>query len=223
MQQAGDERTGSGERVKNMHTFVGERLSKLLFQHVIHAVNNKINHLNRRIHNAQALCHSRERVPEELIVQLYDNLLLTFSCGNAVCTHFYRLIEAVQRAGFFFKMMLLQRVKHVLHRHTHRVMVGKIVIRKQGIKDRLGYQVLCQHFNDFIVGNTVIQIITQFIGKCPEGTDFYLITRIFENTVNAVDMRAGNFSDIVRPVFPVMPVTAFFNDFRVQGTLNLTD
>ena len=96
-------------------------------------------------------------------------------------------------------------------------MVGKIVIGKQGIKDRLGYQMLCQHFNDFIVGNTVIQIITQFIGKCPEGTDFYLITRIFENAVNTVDMCAGNFSNIVRPVFPVMPVTAFFNDFYRMG------
>ena len=107
MQQAGDKRTGSGEWVKNMHTFVGECLSELLFQHVIHAVNNKINHLNRRIHNSQTLSHSRERVSEKLIVQLYDDLLFTFCGGNAVCTHFYRLIEAVQRAGFFFEMMLL--------------------------------------------------------------------------------------------------------------------
>ena len=51
-----------------MHTLAADGLPKLLLQHIINTVQNKIHHLHRRIHNAQLLGHLRKGIAKKLIV-----------------------------------------------------------------------------------------------------------------------------------------------------------
>ena len=47
-------------------------------------------------------------------------------------------------------------------------MSGKTITLKQGIKNRFGDDVLCQHFHRFGLGDGFVQIITQFVQKRTE-------------------------------------------------------
>ena len=79
---------------------------------------------------------------------------------------------------------------------------------------------LRQHFDDFFVANGVIEVIAQFGSKGFEGSAFGFVGRVFQNSVDAVNMGAGDFGDVARPVFPMVAVAAFFDDFGVEGAFD---
>ena len=79
---------------------------------------------------------------------------------------------------------------------------------------------LGKHFDDFFVANGVIEVIAQFGSKGFEGSAFGFVGRVFQNSVDAVNMGAGDFGDVARPVFPMVAVAAFFDDFGVEGAFD---
>ena len=172
LQQAGDKRAGPCKRVDDVDIFIAQCLPEFVLQRVIDAVEYKIDHFYGGIDDAQAFSHAWEGVAEKLVVQFYDDLLFTCGVVDAFGTHFYAVIEALQGVGFFVDMMFMQLVQDVLHGNRHGVVLGKAVILEQGIKHGLGNQVLCQHFDDFTIGNGVVEVVAQFMGKGVKGDNF---------------------------------------------------
>jgi hypothetical protein len=52
---------------------------------------------------------------------------------------------------------------------------------EQGIEHRLGDEVLGQHLDDFAIGDAVVQVVAQFLGKGVEGGDLAFVGRVFHN------------------------------------------
>ena len=82
---------------------------------------------------------------------------------------------------------------------------------------------LRQHFDDFFVADGVVEVVAQFGGKGFEGCALCFIGRVFQNGVDAVDMGTSNFGNVDCPVFPMVAVAAFFDDFGVEGAFDFTD
>ena len=82
---------------------------------------------------------------------------------------------------------------------------------------------LRQHFDDFFVADGVVEVVAQFGSKGFEGSAFGFVGRVFQNGVDAVNMGAGNFGDVARPVFPMVAVAAFFDNFGVEGAFDFAD
>ena len=82
---------------------------------------------------------------------------------------------------------------------------------------------LSQHFDDFFVADGVIEVIAQFGSKGFEGSAFGFVGRVFQNGIDTVDMGTSNFSNVVCPVFPMVAVATFFDNFGVEGAFDFTD
>ena len=82
---------------------------------------------------------------------------------------------------------------------------------------------LRQHFNDFFVADGVVEVVAQFGSKGLEGCALCFIDRVFQNGVDAVDMGTSNFSNVVCPVFPMVAVATFFDNFGVEGAFDFAD
>ena len=82
---------------------------------------------------------------------------------------------------------------------------------------------LRQHFDDFFVADGVVEVIAQFGSKGFEGSAFGFVGRVFQNSVDAVNMGAGDFGNVARPVFPMVAVAAFFDDFCIEGAFDFAD
>ena len=102
-------------------------------------------------------------------------------------------------------------------------MFGKAVIGKQCVEHRFGNHVLSQHFDDFFVADGVVEVVAQFGSKGLEGCALCFIDRVFQNGVDAVDMGTSNFGNVGCPVFPMVAVATFFDDFGVEGAFDFAD
>ena len=99
-------------------------------------------------------------------------------------------------------------------------MFGEAVIREQCVKHRFGNHVLRQHFDDFFVADGVVEVVAQFGGEAVEGFDFLAVLGVFQNGLDAVDVGFCDFGNVTRPIFPMMAVAAFFDDFCIEGAFD---
>ena len=58
-------------------------------------------------------------------------------------------------------------------------MLGEAVIGKQCVEHGFGNHVLRQHFDDFFVADSVVEVIAQFCGKGFKGGAFGFVGRVF--------------------------------------------
>lgn len=223
LDEAGDERPRARERVEDVDALAAERLSELRLEDVLHAVEDEVDDLHRRVHDAQALGHLGERVAEELVVQLDDDLLLALRALDALRAQLHRIVEARERVGFLLEAVLLEQLEDVLHRHRDRVLGRERVTREQRLEDRLGHEVLREHLDHLVVRDAVVQVVSQFIGKARERLALPRVRRVLEDAPDAIDVRARDLRDVLGPVLPVVPVAHLLNQLRVDGALHLAD
>ncbi|MCY1541804.1 hypothetical protein D9M68_775070 [compost metagenome] len=117
----------------------------------------------------------------------------------------------------------MERVQYTLHGLGHGVVAGKAVLVKQRIEHRLGYQVLGEHFDNLAIADTVVEVVTQLGGERVKSGLFLGVGRVLQNALDAVDMGAGDLSDVVCPVFPMVAVATLLDDLGVDGLLDFTD
>ena len=132
-------------------------------------------------------------------------------------------IEFIQRVGFFFQPVRLKDIKHLLHGLRDRVVAGEAVIFEEGVKNWLGDEVLGEHLDDFAIGDGVVEVVPEFVGEGFEGGDFLGVLRVADNLGDAGNVSLGDLGDVVGPIFPVVPVTAFLDDFGVEGAFQFAD
>lgn len=94
---------------------------------MVDALQDEVDDFDRRVHDAKALGHLRERVAEELVVEFDDDLLLALGALDALGTHLHRGIELLQGARFLVEAMLLECIEDSLHCARHRVLGSEAV------------------------------------------------------------------------------------------------
>ena len=99
-------------------------------------------------------------------------------------------------------------------------MLGEAVAAEQRVKHRLGDQVLRQHFDNLGVGDGVVEVVAQLLGKGIERGDFGSIGRCVKDGLDAGNVGAGNFGNVICPVFPVAAVADLFHDLGIDGALD---
>lgn len=102
--------TFAGEGVDDVNALAPQGLAKLLLQQVIDTVQDKVDHLDRGVDDAQPFSHTREGVAEKLVVQLDDDPLFALGTVDAGCALADALIELLQGIRFFGQLMLIQRI-----------------------------------------------------------------------------------------------------------------
>ena len=140
-----------------------------VLQHVVDAVDDEVDDLDRRVDDAQPLGHPRERVAEELVVQLDDDLLLALRVVDARRAHLHAVIERCERVGFLVQMWCCCSTSSTaLHRLRHGLLAGEAVVGEQRLEHRLGDQMLGQHLDDVVVGDASVQVVADFAGNAVE-------------------------------------------------------
>src|SRR5690606_20251340 len=104
LQEPGDEGAGAGEGVENVYALAAQRLAELLAQEVVDAVEDEVDDLDRRVDDAEALGHLGERVAEELVVELDDDLLLARGAVDVRGAQLHRVVERLERARFLVEV-----------------------------------------------------------------------------------------------------------------------
>ncbi|MDR2968329.1 MAG: hypothetical protein LBV32_01840, partial [Tannerellaceae bacterium] len=107
LQQAGNKRTGSGERVKDMQVLITQRATKLFAKYGIYRMYDIIDYFDRSIYNTQPLHHHGESRAEELIVQFDDDFLFGFGIVNILCPLPDRIVELLQGFGILLILLFL--------------------------------------------------------------------------------------------------------------------
>ena len=79
-EQSRDEGPGPGEGVQDVDTFIAERCTERGVEHPLHSVDHVVHDLNGRVDNAELVGGDTECSSEELVVELFDDLLL--ACGS---------------------------------------------------------------------------------------------------------------------------------------------
>ena len=141
--------------------------------------------------------------------------MFTFGGFNAAGTQVDGVVEGLQGIALFVQVFGLEQIQYALHGLAHGVVFGKAVLVKQGIKHGLGDEMLGEHFNNFIIGNAVVQIVAQFGGEAVKGFGFAAVGGVFQNGFNTADMGLSDLGDVACQVFPIVAVAAFFDDFGV--------
>ena len=223
LQQPGDEGAGPGEGVDDVDALATKGLAELGLQNVGDAVDDEVHHLDRRVDNAQPLSHLGEGVAEELVVELDDDLLLAGRVVDALGAHLHAFVEPLEGVRLFVQPVLLQHVEHTLHGQRHGVVLGKAVVFEQGVKHRLGDEVLGQHLNDLAIADAAVEVVAQFSCEGVEGRALLCVGRVTHDAGDAVDVGSGDLGDVVGPVFPVVAVADLLHQLGVDGLFNFAD
>ena len=75
LDEVNHERAGSGEWVEDVHARVGERLAEFPVHEAVGGVEDVVDDLVRGVYDAHLLGRRLERLAEELLVELLDDLL----------------------------------------------------------------------------------------------------------------------------------------------------
>ncbi|KXW57372.1 hypothetical protein FEMY_20990 [Ferrovum myxofaciens] len=129
----------------------------------------------------------------------------------------------MQGVGFLADLVRFQNVHHGLHGLGDGVVPGKTVALEQGIKNRLGDEVLGQHLDDFVIADAVVQVMAQVGGKSGKGRLLLPVVRVLQDSPDAVDVSVGNFGNVIGPVFPVVAVADFLDQSGVNGPFDLAN
>ena len=111
----------------------------------VHAAQNEVHDLHRRVDDPQRLGLLGEGQGEELLVELGDDPLLARGVVNASAAFADRLVEALQLLGLRLQVGAVQYSEHPAHHLCHRVLGREVVAVEDRIEDRLGHQVLGEH------------------------------------------------------------------------------
>ena len=223
LQQPCDECACACEWVNDVDVLTAQCLVEFRFEDVVHTVNNEVHHFDWGIDDTQAVGHAFEGISKKFIIQFNDNFLFALRVVYPCCSLCHAGVKTLQGIGFFGNMVTFKHIEHGLHGKAHRVVLRKTITLKQRIKNRFGDEVLCQHFNDFTIGDGVIQIIADFFGKCVKCADFGCIGGRIQYGLNARDVGVGNFGNVIRPVFPVVAIATFFHDLGDDGAFDFAD
>ena len=146
-EQTNNECTRTREWIEDMNALIIERAVKLIPQNIVHALDDEVNDLNRRIDDTELCDLFRQSVLEELLIKLYDDLLLSLSVINALSTFLNAQIELVECFLLLVERLFVKDSKHILHNTRYGIALDKLIVLKESIENRFCDHVLGKHFD----------------------------------------------------------------------------
>ena len=221
LQESGDEGAGAGEGVENVDVFIGEGAAKLFFEQVVDGVNNEVNHLYRRVDDAELFDHAGEGGFEELVVEFNDDAL--FACGvvDTLGPHSDGVVKLLQGFGLFRDVTGFKQVEHLLHGERDGVILHEGVAFEERFKDRFGDDVLREHLNGLLLGNGGVDVLPKATKELLKG--FLVLSVGLDKAIDSFGLPLGNLCNILRPLLPVAPVADLLYHAGKENALELLE
>ena len=163
LQQVHDERAGAREGVQYVHALVGQGLAELLLEQPVGGVQDVVHNLVGRVDDAHLLVGGLERLAEELLVELFDDLLAAAVGAHRSRTQAHARVELGQLAplGLGLDAVFAQRVDHALHGDGHGVRARELGAREQRLEHGERDHVLGKHLDGLALGDAVVERVSQ--------------------------------------------------------------
>ena len=124
-----------------MDALVANRRAEFGFQDVVHAPNDVVHDIHRRINDAEVRSRFGQGELKESPVKFGDDSLFARRIGHPAGAEADVAVEVFQAFGFFFQSAALQAVYCVLHRGGDGIEADELW-REQSVEDGLGDEVL---------------------------------------------------------------------------------
>ena len=202
LQEPDDEGPRPGEGVEHVHTLICDAAPQVSACQPVHAAQNEVHDLHRRVDDPQRLGRLGKGQGEEPLVELGDDPLLARSVVNASAALTHRLIEALQPLGLRLQVGAVQHPEHPTHHLRHRVLGREVIAIEDRIEDRLGHQMLGEHVDRRLRGDRVIEIGAQSRQETLELAGYL---GVFYSLGQALTVTGRNIGHVLGPLLPVTP------------------
>ena len=222
LEQARDEGACSGEGVEDVDVLVGERPSEFPLEDVTHRTDDEVDHLDRRVDDAQFLDRAGRGHLEELVVQLDDDALPGIG-----------LVDVADRgADIFVKLLeflvlllglglVVEQVEHLLHRARDGVAGGKLVVLEEGLEHRARDDVLREHLDGVLLRKSGVDVAVQTPHELVEGPAVLAV--VGDEGLDALDVLFGNLGDVLGPELPVAFGADLGHQLGVEDVLQVVE
>ena len=185
-----------------MHAFICDAASQVGACQPVHAAQNEVHDLHRRVDNPQRLGRLGKGQGEEPLIEFGDDPLLAGRIVNARAALVDRLVEALQLLGLRLQVGSIQYPEHPAHHLRHRVLGREVVAVEDRIEDRLGHQVLREHVDRGFRGDRVVEIGSQ---SRQEMLKLARHLGVLHPLGQALTVTGRNVGNILGPLLPVTP------------------
>ena len=144
-----------------MHAFICDAAPQVGACQPVHAAQNEVHDLHRRVDDPQRLGRLGKGQGEEPLVEFGDDPLLARGVVNARAALANRLVEALQLLGLRLQVGSIQHLEHPAHHLRHRVLGREVVAVEDRVKHRFGHQMLGEHVDRGLRGDRVVEIGAQ--------------------------------------------------------------
>ena len=210
-----DERARPDERIEHVHARSSQRTVELLAQDVVHATQDEFHDLGGRIHDAEPFARLLHGHREEALVQELQEVLLARGILEARNLEPHARIEGIEAGELGVEVRAVQRIEHPLHGLRDRVVLREAETVEEGIEHRLGDEVLREHLERVVFGDTVVEVVPQPLHE-PVELAAHLGARI-EQALDAQGLCGSDIRHARRPVLPVLALADLLHDLRVDG------
>ena len=218
LEQPHDEGARPREGVEHVHALVAHRAPEVLAGQPVHAAQDEVDDLHRRVHDAQGLSRLPERQGEEPLVQLGDDPLLALGVVDARAALAHRGVEALQLLGLRLQVGAVEQGEHPPHHLGHRVGGREVVAVEHGVEDRLGHQVLREHVDRRVRGDRIVEVGPQRRQEALELAGHPRVHHPLRQTRTVAGCDPGH---VARPLLPVPARAHLLHEPGVDGLLPL--
>ena len=177
--------------------------------------------LHGGVDRAEFFDREREGAFEKFLIEIFDHRLFPLEVVDFAHVGAHRFVEVGKHSEVLVHGFRFEQVDHQLHRRGDGVVAHKLVVGKEGFKDRARDEVLRQHLDALFGSDARIEVVAEGDDKFVElGGVFSPIA--CDKARNAGDVFLGNFSHFGSPVFPIKAVATFLHEFGKDALLGGT-
>ena len=214
-------RPGARERVQDVHPLVAQALAELAPHRAVGCVQHVVHDLQRRVHDAQLLARARERLREELVVQVLDQRLAVGVRAAEARAAPHARVELVQAAlvlvGEVADAVALKGLDELRDRDRDRVRLGEGVVVEQGVEHRQRHHVLRDHLDGRLLAHAGVQRVPKRAQEAVHGLAGHGV--LGHRSLDLLDVPLRDAAHVLGPAGPVDLVAALLHGLGVDGAL----
>ena len=217
LQEPRGEDAGAGERVEDMHVFIGEAAAEFIAQGAVGAVQDEVHDLDGGIDDAEAVGVLFHRAGEKALVELHQDALARGAVAEAAGAEPHAFVEAPEVAGFVLEAELAEIAAQFVEGLRHGVAAREVVSLEQRLEYGPRDDVLRHHVDGGGAGYRIVDGGSQFLVEGAEPLAEGFVSGAGEQALDAHDEAGEDIGHVGGPAFPVAAVAAFLDDFGEDG------
>ena len=179
---------------------------------MVGARQNEIDHLHRRIDDAQTVGVLLQRRGEELLVKLHQHPLPGGAVVQAAGAQADAFVEALQVAHLVLQAEFAEVLAQGVQGLGHRVGGGEVVVLEQRLEHRAGEDVLGHHLHGVGAADGVVDGGFQFLVEGVEPFAQRFVAGGAEQAVDALHQAGEDVRHVLGPSLPILAVAALLHD-----------